>query len=230
MSKTLTLVFLTAFATFGLQLTAAVIPPIGLAPGSRYQLIFVTADTHDALSAIETPYNAFVTAEAAQNPLLPSTRWFAVASTEDGTDARLNARFLALPVYNTAGQLVATGAVGLYPVTFQPLLAPIAYDQYGVDPGPRYVWTGSGVNGGLATGLGLGSEIVSASPTSAAGNSGSMDTGWMSNAPLTPTDQLSFYALSSAIRFVPEPATLTLLGLAVLMIGGIRLLRWRRNR
>jgi hypothetical protein len=69
------------------QLMAAVIPPIGLAPGSQYQLVFSTAGTISGTSATETTYNSFVTAEAALNPLLPVTSWRAVTSTADGSNA-----------------------------------------------------------------------------------------------------------------------------------------------
>ena len=46
-------------------LMATVIAPIGLAPGSQYQLIFVTADTIAGSYGTEAPYNDFVNAEAA---------------------------------------------------------------------------------------------------------------------------------------------------------------------
>src|SRR5689334_6429227 len=90
------------------QIQAEVIPPIGLAPGSQYQLAFVTADTTTATSATEAYYNAFVSAQAAQNASLPATTWSAITSTADGTNASLNAPWLGLPVYDTTGKLTAT--------------------------------------------------------------------------------------------------------------------------
>ena len=75
MQKSIAVFLLATFAPFALsatQLMAGVIPPIGLVPGSQYQLIFVTADTRDATSSNIADYNAFVSAEAALNPSLPS--------------------------------------------------------------------------------------------------------------------------------------------------------------
>ena len=96
------------------QLQAIVIPPMGLAPGSQYQLIFVTYNGIAGSYTSEAPYNAFANSEAALNPSLPSTSWRAVTSTADGTNANVNAPSGGLPVYNTAGQLVAPAATGLY--------------------------------------------------------------------------------------------------------------------
>ncbi len=44
---------------------ASFIPPFGLAPGSKYQIAFVTADTTSGTSGLESYYNNFVTEEAA---------------------------------------------------------------------------------------------------------------------------------------------------------------------
>ena len=63
------------------QLKAAFVSPIGLAPGEKYQLVFATADTIAGTYGTEEPYNAFVTAEAALNPLLPAATWTAITST-----------------------------------------------------------------------------------------------------------------------------------------------------
>ena len=43
-----------------------------LPPGSQYQLMFVTAGSRYATSTDIEDYNAFVTAEAQQNPSLPA--------------------------------------------------------------------------------------------------------------------------------------------------------------
>ncbi len=95
------------------QLMAAVVPPIGLAPGSQYQLIFVTADAITPGSSNIADYNAFVTAEAALNPSLPPATWDVVGSTAS-VDANVNAPSEGVPVYNTQGievRVTATAAI-----------------------------------------------------------------------------------------------------------------------
>ena len=106
---------LAAFAALSAtHLMAGVIPPVGLPPGSPYQLIFVTADGIPGTSPIEAPYNTFVNSEAALSPTLPASSWHAMTSTADGTNANVNAPSGGVPVYNTVGQLVATAATGIY--------------------------------------------------------------------------------------------------------------------
>ena len=134
---------LAAFALPAAQIMAAVIPPIGLSAGQQYQLVFVTADGRDATSSNIADYNTFVTNEAALNALLPAATWHDVGSTAS-VDANVNAPSGGLPVYNTAGQLVATAGTGLYTAT---LVNPILYDQFGnAEPANTAVWTGSGSN------------------------------------------------------------------------------------
>ena len=82
MRKSLAIFLLAAaIASLAAPVMADIIPPIGLAPGSEYQLIFVTAGTTNAESTDISTYNAFVMAEAALNPLLPTATWDAVGST-----------------------------------------------------------------------------------------------------------------------------------------------------
>jgi len=141
------------------RLQATVIPPIGLAPGSQYQLIFVTAGTRDATSGHIADYNAFVSAEAALSPSLPISNWHAVASTlarnEDGTFEELtyavnNAPWHGLPVYNTQGVLVRSADYSIYPdglpdFSYQ-LLSPVGFDQFGLPITPN---TLAGPNSGF---------------------------------------------------------------------------------
>jgi hypothetical protein len=215
---------LTLFAIQAVSVTAAVIPPIGLAPGSQYQLIFVTADTRRADSADIGSYNTFVTGEAALNPALPQgVTWNAVASSLSGpTEAILNAPsgvFVGnIPVYNTMGLEVSDGSgYGVYgPLsgTGAPLLNPVKFDQFGnpsTAGGPNnFVWTGSIDNGRGDTYLMGSSEVMTGSPY--------MDTGWLKTGVQRGRDeQYHLYALSSPITVpVPEQSTFVLGGLGAL--------------
>lgn len=208
------------------QLQAIVIPPMGLAPGSQYQLIFVTYNGIAGSYTSEAPYNAFANSEAALNPSLPSTSWRAVTSTADGTNANINAPSDGLPVYNTAGQLVAPAATGLYT---ENLVNPILYNQFGnssqgppVDPGQHYgnAWTGSGPNGmpvNSANWSFLPARMGDAHPVYGASydpSQGWAAVGQSGNLPLG-----SVYALSAPILLpIPEPSGIVL---AALGFGGI---------
>jgi hypothetical protein len=212
-----------AMLLLGRMAQAAIIPPIGLAAGAPYQLIFVTADSIDALSPFENQYNTFVTNEAALNPSLPTATWHAITSTVDSTDASTNAPWLSLPVYNTLGQLVTSAAQSLYTPTH---LAPITGDQYGgpIPPGP--VWTGSSASGTGNFRLGLPNQY---------GDIGSpLDPGFWLRAGQAPfilqVNQLDFpiYALSGVIHIpTPEPSSFILL---IAGIAGLAGAHWRQRR
>jgi hypothetical protein len=183
-------------------------------------LVFVTADGRDATSSNVADYNTFVTNEAALNALLPAATWNAVGSTAT-VDA--NAPSGGLSVYNTAGQLVATAGTGLYTAT---LVNPILYDQFGnAQPHDDSVWTGSDSNGTDYNNpplLGIGASIGA----TALGDATATSANWVHDGNHTQSAALPLYALSTAITVpTPEPATLTLLGSALLPLGGIGILR-----
>jgi hypothetical protein len=234
MRKRLFVFLLAACAALALpaaSLMATVIPPIGLAPGSQYQLIFVTADPHNAVNTDIMGYNSFVATEAALGePFgLPSgVTWNAVASTS-AFNANANALSGALPVYNTAGQEVTAPGVGIYTGTLDNV---VGFDQYGGAATVALstnIWTGSDQFGVAVPGATLGGS----------GNAEvgqlATDSTWLKFAKLPKSGEVTFsrplYALSTAITLpTPEPATLTLLGSALLVIGARRCFRRRRQR
>jgi PEP-CTERM motif len=230
-SNSISRFLLAAFAALSAtHLMAGVIPPIGLPPGSPYQLIFVTADGIPGTSTTEVPYNTFVNSEAALSPTLPASSWHAMTSTADGTNANVNAPSGGFPVYNTVGQLVATAATGIY---ISDLGSEIAYDQFGNlaqnDPAPFAadgpIWTGSILPGLVAPGFPLG-----ATQAEFGLDYSNADPLWFSAGSSDSAQSFQLYALSSTIISpIPEPATITLLGSALLLLGGIQLL-WRRRR
>ncbi|MEI8376345.1 MAG: hypothetical protein WCJ35_26300, partial [Planctomycetota bacterium] len=86
---------------FGGTARANVILPTGLAPGSQYEIVFVTSDGTTATSANIATYNNFVTAEANQNSTLYNlgVSWHAVASVVPGPAATSNAPSAGIPIY-----------------------------------------------------------------------------------------------------------------------------------
>lgn len=228
MNRTLWPLFcLFAVAASSSHTWAAIVLP-NLPAGTQYQLIFVTAGMRDATSSSIADYNAFVASQAALNPTLPSTTWHAVGSTAT-VNAKDNAPSIGLPVYNTRGELVASPATGLYTTT---LLNPISFDQYGnsnglegLDDGANVasqVWTGSTAAGTKAAGAYLGYL-----PVTIFGGRHTTNDDWVFLAAQNPTaypQNKSLYALSEPLTaMVPEPASLTVWSLLVLLVSGLGL-------
>ncbi len=229
MPKTIAIVLLAVLS--GTHLMGAVIPPAGLAPGSQYQLIFVTADPHSAVSTDIGTYNAFVTSEAALGvPFgLPSgVTWKAVASTST-VDANVNAPSGTLPVYNTAGEEVTAPGVGIYTGALDHI---VGFDQFGgvaTEAQANNVWTGSDFHG-----FGIAQATLGGGGNGEVGQF-AVDSTWLQFAQQPQAAEVTFsrpfYALSTAITVpIPEPASSTLLGLALLAFGGHHVLRWWRQR
>jgi hypothetical protein len=222
---------------------ADIIAPIGLAAGSEYQLIFVTYGTTNAESNDISTYNAFVSAQAALNPLLPAATWDAVASTAT-VEALTNAPNATIgggyvPVYNTQG-IEVSGSEGLYTPSGESPLNGIFYDQYGSAPPSvspsNYVWTGSkygGVFGTAGGAHGIFTEATLGGPNNPiTGDDGAAYVGnWMTWDDSQSTSALlPMYALSSVLTVPsPEPATVSLLGSALALLAGHRLFGRRRR-
>lgn len=202
------------------------IPP-NLPPGSQYQLIFVTADFITATSSDINYYNTFVTNEAALNPSLPQgVTWHAVASTETA-NAYLNAAvYPGIPIYDTQGNLVVAASESLY--AGGDFINPPMYDQYGHPTDSTLVWTGSTASGDSFYSLSLGDNNVEAGvPTSP------VFADFLNDTTGPAIESLPMYGLSRSITIganLPEPATISLLGSALLVIGGVSSLRWTRKR
>ena len=210
-----------AFLSIALPACADFIPP-NLPAGSQYEIAFVTSGGTTATDPYEADYNAFVTAQAQENPNLPQTTWHAMASTfENGDiqDPRQNAPFTSsIPVYNTAGQLVANATTPLYSVSGT-ILNPIGYDQFG-NAQNSYVWTGSGYDGTPDDPLG-GQPYSYGQPDLGYSDYQSF---WLggSGGFANSTNVYPLFALSSPIT-VPEPSTIALLLMGLL--AGVFFLR-----
>jgi hypothetical protein len=229
--------------------------PVGLAPGTQYQLVFVTGDgVLGDLSSI-SDYNTFVTNEAAQNPTLAAfdaangVTWTVIGST-GVVDADVNSPSSGL-VYTLDGAEVAS--IGVYGVNAlnpegSSLLNPIDINQFG-DSEVTFVWTGSGSNGftgnsGTSFGgsgnsfNGLGgtfpSQGISTGLTSRDGGPSWVEGGTGAGVG-EGNNLLGAYAISSVITVpqtssAPEPGTLALMSGAIVLLLGMKRLRVAASR
>ena len=120
------------------------VPP-GLAPGTKYRLVFVTANSYYAFSTDISIYNATVNNEAAAQSLLAAlgTSWLCICSTASKNAMANIGQDTGVPIYNLDGRLVATDATlssgGLFSGS---LINPVDYDEFG-DAAATFVFTGS---------------------------------------------------------------------------------------
>jgi hypothetical protein len=208
------------------QVFAEVILP-SLPAGSQYQLVFVTAGTRDATSSNISDYNAFVTQQAALGTSLPSgATWHAIGSTT-AIDAIDNApTYDTIPIYNTNGQLIASGKTDLWDGTVQNY---INFDQYGnqATSSNRYPWTGTLWNGHAVSTNELGTTVGDMNSWYGwTGNTGAGVGYWVKYSYAATSYAGSFYALSSPIT-VPEPSTIALLTTAA---ASLLFTVWRRRK
>lgn len=209
---------------------AAPLFPPGLNAGDTYRIAFVTSTFRDATSTNIVDYNAFVTAAANSEPLFAAlgVTWFAIGSTA-ATSAITNiGSSLPVPpfagIFNTSGQLVATGTVDLCD-SFD-LLSPINFDEHGAAVPPSLVYTGSLQNCGIGP-LALGGGLVVGVGYS---NPNPGYSSWIDGASGFAPDPYAFYGISGEITVsdIPEPGTsgLTALGMGLFFLAKMR----RRHR
>jgi hypothetical protein len=205
-----------------LQTTLASLPA-----GTQYQIVFVTDDTTTATDSNIGDYNSFVQADvpAALTSFLagyggPPASWNAIGSTAS-VNANSNAPSTGL-VFNTDGQEVASPTASLYSGS---LLSPIMYGPSAISEAGEGVWTGSTTAGLVVTARGLGAS----GGFTEIGDSSESGGGWVANAFASTDTALPMYALSTEITAVPEPATFTLFGSALLLLGGFRCQQRRRR-
>lgn len=223
------LLFALAAICSGLSAGTIVTLPTGLAPGSEYRLVFVTADTYTATDSNIADYNSEVNAEANAISALGAlgTTWTIIGATP-GQDAYDNiGGYDASPIYGLDGDLIAdddtTDAGGLFSGSLQ---SGIDIDESGNSLSGNYVWTGILVNGGsFCT---LGNTDCTDSGYASIGYASSTSAG-LHDGLLPQSDSLSLYAISGDLTVpggsTPEPSSLLLLSMG----GAVMLFAMKRG-
>jgi hypothetical protein len=202
-----------------------------------YRIVFATSEETYATSSSIATYNSFVQTAAAGSGIdtalasigITSVSWYAWGSTltVNAIDNIKSGGADDLPIYNTEGQLVASGWTQLLGTNSAPLSNPIGFDENGnANFLSGSVWTGTNYLGTNSS-LPLGSTGVVSG-----GTLNSTDGGWTSDFSGGGADAPHhIYAFSSPIYLplhpVPEPCGFIQLGIgSVVMIG----VAWRRYK
>jgi hypothetical protein len=226
MISKLTAVLLSCTAAYaGTVLTT----PTGLAPGTQYQLVFVTLDPSFATSTNIADYNTFVANEAALNATLAAfdsangVTWNVIGSTTS-VNANVNAPSTGLVYTLNNVEVVASNLYG------GSLLSPINIDQ-NADAISTTVWTGSNSAGTAAGGINdLGQTFTEY------GLDTSITSAWIAQTNGIESDNnMALYALSSVITVpqqsnTPEPGTAQLFLLSLASFATLRGIVFRARR
>jgi len=175
-------------------LLAVVLP--SLATGSQYQLVVATSLTTSSNQADIAWYNNLASIAGSNISSVPAATWKAWVSTPTTHAADNVPLYGSVPIYNTNGQLVASGQSGFLSPVHQ---APILSETGDPLPGAGVVWTGSNY-----AGLGLGSGSLGFFADRSfygVGQSNSYTTSglWASSGMEWNADPFGIYIISSAI-------------------------------
>jgi hypothetical protein len=203
--------------------------PSGLTPGDTFFVVFLDSTTHPATSTNIDDYNKFIHDDAAGITCPGGTigAWQVIGATNANNAASPLFTNTTAPVYDLLGTNLAPSGVDYLATGYAPHV-----DQNGLQPVLGDVWTG--LNGNKVATFNGNSLALGSTFAVAFGLAGDrMSNGGLLYAELSGTSEshlLYGYALLTVgptTSAVPEPSTLTLLGIGSLGLLGYG---WRRRK
>jgi hypothetical protein len=196
--------------------------PAGLTTGDHFFVVFVDSTTHPATSTNIADYNTFIQTDASGITYPGGTigSWQVIGATAAVNEASSLFTDTTTPVYDVSGTELSTSGSGL-------LSAPggIVLDQTGVITPALHVSTGLQPNGNPALNEELGGP---AGTVVQAGTPGiTLDLTGLSGF-LVPRDSLEAlygfaeFTVGPSTSAVPEPSSITLAVVGIVMLGGVR--------
>lgn len=224
-STTLSLLALVAVLVSAVSL-AQPVPP-GLQPGDTYHLVFATSTVHGITTLEFVPPPSFpafggvdaadwvVTNAAASGGLLGGWNGLDLVYTSVLSNSTTNAidrLGINGPLYNTAGQLLATGESDFFDGS---LFNPVGFDEFG-NPVTGAVWTGTDEAGNMLSNT-CGDNWNTSGDVGATGLAESSGAPMSGGGNVACSQTARLYGVSPELTVpVPEPTSVVLLGLAVL--------------
>ena len=197
--------------------------PAGLKPGDQFRIVFATDGTTMATSTTITDYDKFVTNQAQGATYNGQTvHWLAIVSVEF-TNAIDHIGQSTSPIYLANGTQVTTSttASGLWSGALE---SPIFTDLNGQLVHGQ-IWTGTNADGVTVPGRALGDA------SAVVGSNRQISAGWIDTGVDSFISSHSLYGISQVLtvsltqQTVPEPSSIVMLGMALLVAAYIRRFR-----
>jgi hypothetical protein len=197
--------------------------PAGLKPGDQFRIVFATDGTTMATSTTITDYDNFVTNQAQGATYNGQTvQWLAIVSVEF-TNAIDHIGQSTSPIYLANGTQVTTSttASGLWSGALE---SPIFTDLNGQLVHGQ-IWTGTNADGVTVPGQALGDA------SAVVGSNRQISAGWIETGVDSFISSHSLYGISQVLTValtqqpVPEPSSIVMLGMALLVAAYIRRFR-----
>jgi hypothetical protein len=218
---------------------APVVVPPGLQPGDTYHLIFATSTQVGTGFGTAGSTGSFGSVAAADwitnelaftSGLLPGWNssdliYKALLSSDD--EAAIDHIGISAPVYNTAGELVATGSADMWDGSLQ---NPVGYNEFGnpITDNPE-VWTGTLPGGQKTSKTCINWTDPNTTTFGHIGVANASTASWVADNQIECSDANRLYGVSPVLTVVPEPSSVVLACVGFGLLVALRIRRRRRR-